>query len=357
MNVWLTRVFCIPQFPHLQTKNSMLQHCTRRTFPAFMAIRTSRSYSVKKESREDLIAKQDLLSYTAIHNLNQKYNLFNETVTRVVDLGFAPGNWLQFARNELLLIFNIDPLKINTKCILVGVDLLFCQAPAGTYAIQGNIFSQNTHSNILDILKKRMYILAKAQKNFAETPLTAAPNIEDDISRLVQKVSTLTLDSELAYFKEDIGLSEYQADLVLSDLSVPYLQRNGYFSNTMSKPYMRMREDEILRQPFSNPHTAHIDLADCAVLLCCETLAKDGTLLLRLAEVKIKDPELLLLESRLQKMFGSVERWYMKHSDPSHSLRELFFICKHKKSETVSKYDLFDVERISLKAFANSDET
>ncbi|RKP28705.1 hypothetical protein METBISCDRAFT_28867, partial [Metschnikowia bicuspidata] len=72
----------------------------------------------------------------------------------------------------------------------IASEVLIKQVPrllAGTYAIQGNIFSQNTHSNILDILKKRMYILANAQKNFAETPLTAAPNIEDDISRLVQK--------------------------------------------------------------------------------------------------------------------------------------------------------------------------
>lgn len=289
---------------------------------------------------------EDRLSFSSIYKLQNDFNIFNDEVKRAVDLGSAPGNWLLFAQSELLRVHNVDPIKLNTKCTLVGFDLLFCQPPKGTYSIQGNIYSQRAQLEISDLLKKRSFIILEAEKESGKLQSTDSRKFEDDIGRLTSKLSSLTIDNTLPLFEQKIDLDLYQANLIISDLSAAYLQRDGFFSNTMSKPFMRSKENHVLRQPLSDPHEAHLDLADAALLLCCEVLAKNGTLVLRLADINPQDPELLLLESRFKKMFENVQRWRMDYADPRLSVHELFFVCTGKKSSIVDKYDLFDVERV-----------
>lgn len=312
------------------------------------SIKETRFYSTKKKTRNERIAEEDYFAHSSIFRLNQEFNFITKEVSKVIDLGYAPGNWLQYIQNCLLNVHDVDLHKLFTKCTVIGVDLLFCQAPLGTHSIQGNIFSQKTHSNIMDLLKKQTYLLTEAKKSQERSTLTIEkPNLEDDISFLASKVSSVDLNDELTCFNKDLDLSEYQADLITSDLSAAYLQRGGYFNNTMSRPFMRIRENEILRQPLTNPHKAHLDLADAAMLLCCEGLSKNGTFVLRLADVNMGDPELFLLERRLGKMFGSVKRWYPKYLNLRHNATELYFICMQKKSTRVDKYDLFNVQQVS----------
>lgn len=324
-------------------------HIKQLPFHPLRVLRSIRLNSTKKKkSRKEIMDDEDRFSYSSIYRIQQEFGILNEGVKRVVDLGFAPGNWLQYAQNELLRVHKIDPFKLNTKCTVIGFDLLFCQAPKGTHSIQGNIYSQRAQLEIADYLKKRSFLILEAEKESERSPSSDVNKLEDDISKLTTKLSSLAIENSLSLFDQEMDLHLYQADLILSDLSAVYLQREGYFNNTMSKPFMRSRENAILRQPLSNPHKSHLDLADAAMLLCCDVLAKNGTFVLRLADINPKDPELLLLERRLKKMFSSVERWRMGHLDHLLSVTELFFICLGKKSTTIDKYDLFDVDRISF---------
>lgn len=311
-------------------------------------------YVTKGRSRDLRIAEEDRFAHLAISRLDQKFNLINEKITKVVDLGFAPGNWLRYIQMQLLHFHNIDPVKLQTKCTVVGLDLLFCQPPPGTYSIQGNIFSQNAHSNVLDMLKKRSFLLKEA-RNIQEAQNSGSEkSSEEELSALANGINSLTVDSELAYFDPEVDLSLYQADLITSDLAAAYLQRGGYFNNTMSKPYARTRTNEILRQPLTNPHKALLDLADAAMLLCCKTLAKNGTFVLRLADVRLEDPELQLLETRLKKVFEIVIPWQLKRLKLQLPSSELYFICQKKKKEIADKHELFDVERIEPKLMGKS---
>lgn len=310
-------------------------------------VKGTRFYSTRKKTRNERITEEDQFAHYAISRLNQEFHFLNKQVTKAVDLGYAPGNWLQYIQHCLLLAHHVEPQKLFTKCTVVGVDMLFSQAPLGTYSIQGNIFSQNTHANILDLLKKRSYLLLGAKTPHEKSsPVAEKLTIEDDIAIVTNKVDSLDLDDQLAYFDIDVDLAVYQADLVTSDLSAAYLQRGGYYNNTMSRPFMRVRENELLRQPLTNPHKAHLDLADAAMLFCCEGLSKCGTFVLRLADVNMADPELALLEGRLRKMFQSVDRWYSKHLGLRHNATELYLVCMDKKNLRVDKYDLFDVQRV-----------
>lgn len=313
------------------------------------SIKGTRLYSTKKISRNERIADEDRFAHNSISRLNREFNFINSQVTKVVDLGFAPGNWLQYIQHCLLSIHDVDPHKLFTKCTVIGLDLLFSQAPLGTYSIQGNVFSQNAHANIMDLLKRRSYLLSEAKKSQDGLLLAAEnPSIEDEIAILASNVKSLDIDKDLTSFDKDVDLSVYQADLITSDLSAAYLQRGGYFNNTMSRPFMRVRENELLRQPLTNPHKAHLDLADAAMLLCCEGLSKNGTFVLRLAAVNMADPELALLERRLSKLFQSVDRWYPAYLESRHNAAELYLVCMGKKSQRVDKYDLFDVQRAHI---------
>lgn len=338
----------VPSF--IQTHTVLLRHASVLKYGLHI-LRTKRLYARKPGSRDEQIKEQDRFSHMSISQLDKEFDLFNDTVTRMVDLGFAPGNWLLYAQKRLSEVYSVEPHKLNTICTVVGFDILFCQAPKGTYSIQGNIYSQNAHSNILDLLKKRTYILEEARKKSKlNSESSTKDNIEADITRLASKVSSLTIENKLAYFDQDMDLGRYQADLILSDLTTAFLQRDGFFNNTMAKPFIRSRENELLRQPLVNPHEAHLDLADAAMLLCCDSLAKNGTFVLRLADVRPGDQGLGLLQRRLEKMFQSVERWRFNHVDPRLSLKEVFFICKKKLHKTYDKYDLFDVRQIQVEA-------
>lgn len=326
------------------------------------SLRNSRFHSTKKKSREFRIAEEDYFAHLSISKVNQEFNFINENVTKVVDLGYAPGNWLQYIQHSLASIHNVDPNRLYIKCTVVGLDLLFCQAPLGTYSIQGNIFSQSAHANIVDLLKKRTYLLSEAQKSRQLSLLSLLPSLtkdetsslENDISKLANRISTLEMEKKLAYFDVDVALDLYQADLITSDLTAAYLQRGGYFNNTMTKPYIRIREKEVLRQPLVNPHKAHLDLADAALLLCCDALSKNGTLVLRLAAVDLADPELALLTRRLNQMFDNVQEWFPTSVNSRYNANELYLVCTGKKSQKVDKYDLFDVQRINLVQELNS---
>lgn len=292
--------------------------------------------TVAKPTRQQKIAEAGFSAYSAIAALNHRYQLFNPNVTKVVDLGFAPGHWLTFARDALVLVHNVPIEEIHSTCTLIGLDILFAQPPMGTISTQGNIYSQAAHTAIEGLLKDAAFrrlrgILAPDSYVAKES---AESELEEQVSSLTRAFGDLSVDGSLDQL---MGPKMYQADVVMADLGAPFLQDLGFFNNTHTKPYIRT--GRRLHTPKST-----IDMAEAALLLCCTALGKNGTFVVRLAGVELEDVELELLELRLRIVFNTVSRWA-----PSGArllgLGELYFVGEGKRAYKADKYEVFGVER------------
>ncbi|CAN3502263.1 rRNA methyltransferase 2, mitochondrial [Diutina catenulata] len=69
--------------------------------------------------------------------IDDKFRLFNKSVQKVVDLGFAPGAWTQVAL-----------ARMEKQAQIIGVDLINCVPPAGAHFLQGDILSKRTHEGV-----------------------------------------------------------------------------------------------------------------------------------------------------------------------------------------------------------------
>lgn len=319
-----------------------------------LPLRRYASSAKNKIPRLQRIDEANYYSLLTLQQLDAKYNIFSASVTKVVDLGFMPGNWLDYARYTLLAVHDVEPDKINTKCTLLGFDLLFGKPPPGTSSSQGNIFSQTAQSHIVDLLKEAALRRVQPEKgqvgqDYANSYLLKEiqeTRIENELDALADAFSEYSLADGVDY-ASIVGPGLYQADVITSDLSWPFLQDGGFWNNTMSRPHTRSSTNESLRRAIVHSEKSSIDLAEAALLLCGDALAKNGTFVVRLAKVDLADPELSLLESRLQKMFTSVSRWSPTGvvSSQFPLLQDLYMVGHNKKDYFADKYDIFDVKR------------
>lgn len=309
------------------------------------------SSAAQKQTRAQRIQEANYQSELTLHRLNVEFGLFSPRVTKVVDLGYLPGSWSEYARRCLLSIHGIDEDKIQKKCTLIAFDLLFGRPMKGVLVTQGNIYSQLAHTNIINLLKEAALRHANPERTSVDQALDTSyllkeikeNEIETELGALAKAVSEFSLNAgvELVW-----NPHVYQADLVMSDLSAPFLQESGFYNNTSSRPYIRSSVNAQLRKPLSYPEKASIDLAEAALLLCCEALSKNGTFVARLAKVNMADPELGLLESRLRKMFRLVSRWSNPGSiAPRYGAQDLYMVCQEKRESLTNKYELFGIKR------------
>lgn len=290
--------------------------------------------SSAKPTRLQKLVEAAYTAHSTIAALDRHFNLFRPSVHKVVDLGFAPGHWLTYARDALLHVHGVATERIADKCTLIGLDLLFAQPPAGTICTQGNVFSESAHRAVVELLQdaamRRLRALSEPelyiQKEAAETEL------ESEVSHLTRAFGDLAVADPLHKL---MGPKMYQADVVLADLGAPFLQELGFFNNTHSRPYIRGSRLRV-------PEKGAIDMAEAALLLCCTALGKNGTFVVRLARVDLADPELGLLERRLDKVFANVTRWPSK---PPVGIDDLYFVCENKRDYMADKYEVFDVKR------------
>lgn len=325
----------------------MLQHLRwQKSFPYDLHVCLCRRYASARLTRKEKIEGLNHIARSKLYHLDSQFDLFSDKVTKVVDLGYAPGNWLLYARDALLMAHGIDLEKIYQKCTLVGLDIVVGNHPQGSFTTQGNIFSKLAHANVLQLLKEHAYRRLAIQNGaLIELESTKDSSLDSEMARISALFQNLQLKEET--LDDTLRLQDYQADLVMSDLTHPFLQDKGFFNNTTSKPYIRSSTNAALQSHTTDPLKNSIDMADAALLLCCDTLAKGGSFLIRLARVDLADPELQILEQRLRRTFTEVQRWNVEGATESNSLkvRELYFICRNKIDHLADKYKVFDVER------------
>lgn len=332
---------------HLTAIASMIRHgwVTR---PWAKALR-GRTYASRSHSRRERVANGKMQSHVAFHHLVKEFQVLNKNVTKVVDLGYAPGVWFEYTRQALLSIHGVSCDHIYKKCTMIGFDLLFTQPPPGTYSTQGSIFSQRSQDNVLCLLKEAALRGLSVRESTSTSPLTeemeerSLPGVDDRLQELSAAMGRLGLHGQQP--DSDVRLL-YQADLILSDLCSPLLQESGFFNNTQSYPFIRSIRNRALRLNYTHPHKMSIDLAEAALLLCGEALGKGGSFVARLSRVDLRDPELALLESRLAQVFESVTRWSPDNITTPSSARtqDLFLVCQGKRHSTMDKYAVFSVK-------------
>ncbi|OBA21868.1 hypothetical protein METBIDRAFT_22911, partial [Metschnikowia bicuspidata var. bicuspidata NRRL YB-4993] len=304
-------------------------------------------------TRQERIDEARYTSQLNLDKIDEIFGVYGRNLTKVVDLGSAPGTWLRHTRDRLLGLHGLKPEKIYEKCTVIGVDLLFCQPPRGTFFTQGNMYSQNTHTQIETLLKEAAFRIARPKRRDIGT--------EFDVSYILRELNQVQLEANIATEKTaqltkatkqtsdcyDLPPYAHQADVVLSDLGTPPLQESGFHINTLSKPFIRSSLNNMLRQPWDNPEKSSIDLAEAALLLSGNILAKGGTFVVRLSMVNLADPELELLEARLRMVFHRVTRWSDngRTTSTEHRQQNLFMVCKDKKDHLMDKYAVFGVPR------------
>jgi 23S rRNA (uridine2552-2'-O)-methyltransferase len=294
-----------------------------------------------------------------LYRIDKEFNIFNENVKKVVDLGYAPGNWSSFAKFRMEQVHDLSEDNFNKTCHILGFDLVFATPPIGVSTIQGNIYSKFSHKNIINHFKEvalneyERLQSQSSQKDELDTSYyvkeTSEPVIEDeDINKLSANLNKLTLMELSDYQKEQyrerqrsiLQQLSYKPDLVLSDLAKPFMQQSGFFNNTFSRPYLRINSNEALNKPITDPLKSAIDLNDAALLLCCNLLRDGGAFVSRMSLVNHGDHELELYEERLRKVFNSVD---IRSGSKFEIGTEMFFVGRNKKrSEEFNISDVFN---------------
>lgn len=332
------------------------------------------SEGAKPLTRREVSALMNMDIQLKLYTIDTKYGVFHEGVSSVLDLGYVPGNWMEYTKARLIHLHGSEKDRIEDLlpkgCHILGFDVLFSSPPTGVSTMQGNIYSKMAHRNVLnhfqEVALTRMMddshnipgeapnselpisyfakeqvestILNQVSALAADKPLAADRNGKGsgshDIAGLTSSFSKLDMRDEAMKQRALSGI-EFRPDVVLSDLTRPFTQQSGFYSLTHTRPHMRFNSVLSLSKPYTDSAKAGLDLAAAGLLLCAKTLRPGGTFVLRLSAVVLGDPEIELLHSRLGGVFDSVipsfdytdgELW--RSAAP-----EVFFICRNKKDD------------------------
>ena len=82
--------------------------------------------------------------------INEKFKIFNKNTKNILDLGSAPGGWLQVVKKHS-----------NSKCKILGVDILSIEKIENVSFLKGDVFEKNNVNNFffndpLDIILSDM---------------------------------------------------------------------------------------------------------------------------------------------------------------------------------------------------------
>lgn len=151
--------------------------------------------NIKKPTRQEKIDKANMFHQSKLYHIHNEFNLFNPAVTKVLDLGYVPGNWLSFAKFKLCEAHKLPESKLSEKCHLLGFDILFSTPPTGTSTIQGNVFSQSSHklitNHFMNFAKLKAYDTSPQPSYFENEKVDSL--ITDEIDELTDQLSSVTL--------------------------------------------------------------------------------------------------------------------------------------------------------------------
>ncbi|CAJ2502634.1 Uu.00g100280.m01.CDS01 [Anthostomella pinea] len=248
--------------------------------------------------------------------MDSKYRLFKKGQT-VLDLGYAPGSWSQVA---------VERTRPNGR--VVGIDIIPAQPPRGVSTIQGNFLNPGVQNLVKE------YLVEFAGRKPPSPPASETSEEEDDM-KIMERQSYIdaeraeSVDSDWPALPENDGKL---IDVVLSDMSAPWMQTSGFSSNTLSNPYSRMMNTSGMS---FRDHAGSMDLCLAALQFASGTLRTGGHFVCKFYQgAEDKD-----LEMKLKKMFGKVHR--EKPESSRNESKEAYFVALRKKGDVT----LADVSR------------
>ncbi|CBF79360.1 uncharacterized protein ANIA_10940 [Aspergillus nidulans FGSC A4] len=219
--------------------------------------------------------------------IDEKYRVFKSGQT-VVDLGYAPGSWSQVRATSSVALTRTRPAGR-----VLGVDIIPSQPPKGVSTIQGNFLDPEVQAYVRDFVRNprrgRPYSQGALQK-------------VEDHDRMVESVLEASCTGgDLGEDYNGAVDAQRTVDVVLSDMSAPWLQTTGFWKRSLSNPYRRMMNTSGV--PFKD-HAGSMDLCRAALEFSFEVLRAGGHFVCKFyqgAEDKI-------LEKQLKVLFGKVHR-------------------------------------------------
>ncbi|KAL8762505.1 MAG: hypothetical protein Q9184_001505 [Pyrenodesmia sp. 2 TL-2023] len=252
-----------------------------------------------------ITAKVDGLKSRAAYKLleiNEKYKIFKPGQT-VVDLGYAPGSWSQVA---------VD--RTSPNGLVLGIDVIPAQPPAGVSTIQGNFLSPA----VQDEVKRYLRAAQQDKQSHRQTSSLESNNgslTEGEVDTSSRSYLERGKQSNvLAPQPSDVGregnstmgdihtvMEDRMVDAVLSDMSAPWEQTEGFWKRSLSNPYHRMMNTSGIN---FRDHAGSMDLCQAALAFAFDTLRPGGHLVCKYYQ----GAEEKALENRLRKLFSKVHR-------------------------------------------------
>ncbi|KAL9039098.1 MAG: hypothetical protein Q9214_005015 [Letrouitia sp. 1 TL-2023] len=208
--------------------------------------------------------------------------------------GYAPGSWSQVA---------ID--RTSPGGYVLGIDVIPAQPPKGVSTIQGNFLSSAVQDQVKRYLRELKQGSSRSlnpsiedQSNEATADDELADMAVDYWEREKQsRVVTSTPDNE----EPQIHSEDKVVDVVLSDMSAPWAQTEGFWKRSLSNPYYRMMNASGIN---FRDHAGSMDLCDAALRFAFDMLRTGGHFVCKFYQ----GPEDALLERRLGRLFMKVYR-------------------------------------------------
>ncbi|KAG7663003.1 MRM2 [[Candida] subhashii] len=311
----------------------------------------------KKRSIEEIIKSHGIDSYNYLAELDRKFIIIDPSVKKVLDIGWVPGNWMEYTVHQLTHLHGIDGSLADSGCHVLGFDILFQTPPPGVSTIQGNIFSKSSQALVINHLKEFTWGqslkvgLPKLQPEDTIEPKSYFTKEQEEsmldhkLDEVNKDLAHLNLSPKLPDSELDLQNVDFRTDLVISDLSKPGMQTDGFYSRSWSMPYNRLNNNSPLNNSVLSPGKASLDLADAALMLTCNALKPGGKFLLRLSRVFPHDKEIHLLNRRLNKVFKVVER-INSHPEIKAQPQDMIYLCKHKKQD--GEYTISDIFNMKI---------
>ncbi|KAL4927443.1 FtsJ-like methyltransferase-domain-containing protein [Aspergillus undulatus] len=222
--------------------------------------------------------------------------------------GYAPGSWSQVA---------LTRTQPNGR--VLGVDIIPSQPPRGVSTIQGNFLDLEVQAYVRDFVRN-----PRRGRPFSQLPSQDVGSREG-IAESVLEASPTSASLEDAGSEDSYGdQSDAQrtVDVVLSDMSAPWLQTTGFWKKSLSNPYNRMMNTSGLA---FRDHAGSMDLCRAALEFSYEVLKAGGHFICKFYQgAEDKD-----LEKQLRVLFQKVHR--LKPESSRSESKEAFFIGLDRK--------------------------
>ncbi|MCJ1263231.1 2' O-ribose methyltransferase [Lobaria immixta] len=299
--------------PNRTSNNSAPWFEPSLAFGNYLARSSSSSSSKRWQNRQGkdkfvISAKvQGLKSRAAFKllEINEKHKIFHNGQT-VVDLGYAPGSWSQVA---------LDRTAPDGR--VVGIDIIPAQPPKGVSTIQGNFLSPAVQEEVKKFLKEADLARVRpsraldgkdADERLLEEGLDVEPTRYFESESRAEHLSGATMHPEREPASGKNGnrgkapvVKDKMVDVVLSDMSAPWEQTDGFWKRSLSDPYYRMMNTSGMK---FRDHAGSMDLCDAALRFAFDTLRAGGHFVCKFYQ----GGEDKALELRLRSLFAKVHR-------------------------------------------------